>query len=159
MGLSYAFAQAARKRIGVPGTDTPPPVPAGQHLSRHWHSRLPVLLEDLSTAWHDPAAWTGTTQAGGAAMPATAIGGFAMNELITHGWDLAKATGQEYAADPRTLEVLIEFLSESPSEGQPGLFGPVVPIGSEADLLDELIARTGRDPDWHRPRRHYRPAA
>jgi uncharacterized protein (TIGR03086 family) len=159
MDLSFAFTQAARKRKAAPGTDTSPPVPSAQHLSRHWRSSLPVLLEDLATAWRDPAAWTGTTQAGGAVMPAAAIGGFAMNELITHGWDLAKATGQEYAADPRTLEALIEFLSQVPSDGRVELFGPVVPVDSEATVLDQLIARTGRRPDWPRPRRHYRPAA
>ena len=44
-----------------------------------------------------------------------------------HSWDLARATGQEYAADPRTLETLIEFLAQGPAEGTPGLFGPPCP--------------------------------
>src|SRR4051794_17046451 len=58
MGLSYAFTQAARKRTDGPGVADALPRPSAQHLSRHWRSRLPVLLEDLSTAWKDPAAWT-----------------------------------------------------------------------------------------------------
>ena len=57
-----------------PGTAEPPPEPSASHLSRHWRSRLPVLLEELATAWKDPAAWTGTSQAGGVTMPATALG-------------------------------------------------------------------------------------
>lgn len=156
MGLSVAFTQAAHKRID--GTASSAPAPSAQHLSRHWRSRLPVLLEDLATAWKDPAAWTGTSQAGGVTMPAAALGHVAMNELIMHSWDLARGTGQEYFADPRTLEVLIEFLSEGPAEGTPGLFGPVVPVDDEATLLDHALALSGRDAKWRPPPRR-RPAA
>ena len=158
MGLSYAFTQAARKRTDAPGTDGPPPAPSAQHLSRHWRSRLPVLLEELATAWKEPAAWTGTSRAGGVTMPATALGTVAMNELIMHSWDLARATGQEYAADPRILEALIEFLSQGPAEGTPGMFGPRVPTDSEATLLDQALALAGRRPDWRPPRREPRAA-
>jgi uncharacterized protein (TIGR03086 family) len=156
MGLSVAFTQAARKRVDDPATSSAPE-PSAQHLSRHWRSRLPVLLEDLSTSWKDPDAWTGTSQAGGVTMPAAALGHVAMNELIMHSWDLARATGQEYFADPRTLEIIIEFLSQGPAEGTPGLFGPVVPTDDEATLLDQALALAGRDAKWRPPRR--RPAA
>lgn len=157
MSQSYAFIQAAHKRTDAPGTDGPPPQPSAEHLSRHWRFRLPVLLEDLATAWKDPAAWTGTARSGGVTMPATVLGTVAMNELILHSWDLARATGQEYAADPRTLETLIELLSQGPAEGTPGVFGPVVPIESEATLLDQVVALAGRRADWRPPRRSQRP--
>ncbi|MGK5681292.1 TIGR03086 family metal-binding protein [Actinoplanes sp. URMC 104] len=158
MGLSVAFTQAAHKRVDAPETSAPPE-PSAQHLSRHWRSRLPVLLEDLATAWKDPAAWTGTSQAGGVTMPAAALGHVAMNELIMHSWDLARATGQEYFADPRTLEVLIEFLAQGPAEGTPGMFGPVVPTDDEATLLDQALALAGRDPHWRRPPRRRQASA
>jgi uncharacterized protein (TIGR03086 family) len=159
MGLSWAFTQAARKRTDAPGTDEPPPPPSADHLPPHWRSRLPVLLEDLASAWRDPSAWTGTSRVGGVTMPAAALGAVAMNELVMHSWDLARATGQEYAVDPRTLEVLIEFLAQGPAEGSPGLFGPVVPVDSEDDLLDQAVALAGRDPRWRRPRRAPRASA
>ena len=156
MGLSHAFTQAARKRSDAAGAG---PEPSAHHLPPHWRSRLPVLLEELATAWKDPYAWTGTTGVGGAVMPATAIGTIAMNEVIMHSWDLAMATGQEYAADPRTLEVLIEFLSEGPAEGTPGMFGPRVAIDDEATFLDQALALAGRDTHWRRPRRRPNRAA
>jgi uncharacterized protein (TIGR03086 family) len=159
MGLAHAFTQAARKRTDAPGTAEPPPPSSAQHLSRHWRHRLPVLLEDLATAWKDPSSWTGTSRAGGVTMPATALGAVAMTELIMHSWDLARATGQEYAADPRTLEVLIEFLSQGPPEGTPGQFDPAVPTDSEATLLDQTLALSGRDPAWRPPRRRRATAA
>jgi uncharacterized protein (TIGR03086 family) len=156
MGLSWAFAQAARKLTDAPGTAGPPPAPSGANLPPHWRSRLPVLLEELATAWKDPAAWTGTAQAGGVTMPAADMGVVAMNELVMHSWDLAQATGQEFAADPRILEALIEFLSHGPAEGTPGLFGPVVAVEDEAELLDQAVSRAGRDPFWQRTGRRRR---
>lgn len=159
MSLAYAFTRAAHKRTDAPGIAEPQPPASAQHLSRHWRHRLPVLLEDLATAWKDPASWTGTSRAGGVTMPATSSGAVAMTELIMHSWDLARATGQEYAADPRTLEVLIEFLAQGPPVGTPGLFGPAVPTDSEATLLDQAVALSGRDPAWRPPRRRRATAA
>ena len=155
MGLSLAFAQAARKLTDEAGAG-PPPAPSAANLPPHWRSRMPVLLEELATAWKDPAAWTGTAQAGGVTMPAADMGVVAMNELVMHSWDLAQATGQEFAADPRILEALIEFLSRAPADGTPGMFGPVVPLEDEADLLEQALARAGRDPLWRHTGRRRR---
>lgn len=156
MGLSAAFTMAARKRTDAEGTCSPPPEPSAEHLPRHWRSRLPVLLAELSIAWKDPAAWTGTALAGGVTLPAVATGAVAMNELIMHGWDLARATEQDYAADPRVLEVLVEFLGQGPACGTPGLFGPRIPIDAEEDLLTRALGLAGRDPAWRPPRRRVR---
>ena len=148
MGLSWAFTHSARKSTDAPGLSGPPPPPSAANLPPHWRSRLPVLLEELATAWKDPAAWTGTATAGGVTMPATAMGMVAMNELVMHSWDLAQSTGQEFAADPRILEALIDFLSEGAAEGTPGMFGPVVQIEDEATLLEQALGLAGRDPSW-----------
>lgn len=155
MGLSWVFAQAARK-LTDDATGGPPPQPSAADLPPHWRSRMPVMLEELATAWKDPAAWTGTAQAGGVTMPAAEMGVVAMNELIMHSWDLAQATGQEFAADPRILEALVEFLSRTPAEGTPGLFGPVVAVEAEADLLEQALGLAGRDPVWRQTGRRRR---
>jgi uncharacterized protein (TIGR03086 family) len=156
MGLSYAFAAAARKTDDATGGG-PPPEPNADDLPPHWRSRLPVLLAELSTAWRDPAAWTGTATAGGVTMPAADMGTVAMNEVVVHSWDLAQATGQEFFCDPRILETLLEFVSQGPAEGTPGMFGPPVEVDGEANLLDLLVARVGRDPQWRRHGRRRRP--
>jgi uncharacterized protein (TIGR03086 family) len=148
LGVCAAFTQAARKLTGSPGTAGPPPPPLAADLPAYWRSRMPVLIEELATAWRDPAAWTGTAQVGGGTMPAAMIGAFGMNELVMHSWDLAQATGQDYAADPRILEALIELLAQ----GAP-LFGEVVEIEPESALLDQAVALAGRDPQWRSARR------
>jgi uncharacterized protein (TIGR03086 family) len=148
--LCRAFTQAAQKRSDAPGTDSAAPWPSAANLSPQWRSRLPVVLEDLAIAWRTPSAWEGTARAGGVTMPAAAMGTVAVNELTMHGWDLARATGQEYAADPRILEQLIEFLSQGPREGTPGMFGPVVEVDveDEAELLEQAVGLAGRNPRW-----------
>ncbi|MEV6494342.1 TIGR03086 family metal-binding protein, partial [Actinoplanes sp. NPDC051633] len=156
MGLSYAFAAAARKSDDAPGVSCPPPEPSAADLPTHWRSRLPVLLAELETAWRDPAAWTGTATAGGVTMPAADMGVVAMNEVVLHGWDLAQATGQEFFTDPRILDTLLEFLSQGPPEGTPGMFGPPVEAHDEATRLEQVVARAGRDPQWRRHGRRRR---
>ncbi|HWS38710.1 MAG TPA: TIGR03086 family metal-binding protein [Actinoplanes sp.] len=147
MGRTLAFTLAARKRAGADEQSA-----AG--LSPQWRSRLPVLLTDLAIAWKEPVAWTGTAEVDGVILPATAMGTVAMNELVVHGWDLARATGQDFAADPRVLEVLTEFLAQGSPDGSPGLFGPRVPVDPREDLLLQMVAAAGRDPFWRRARRH-----
>src|SRR4029453_6780111 len=93
MGLSWALARAAKRPPH--GAPPPPAPPSAADLPPHWRSRMPVLIEELATAWKDPAAWTGTAQAGGVTMPPAAVGVVAMNEIVMHSWDLAQATGQE----------------------------------------------------------------
>jgi uncharacterized protein (TIGR03086 family) len=141
MDFTRAFTQVAHKLTDAPGTASPPPTPSAAHLPPHWHSRLPVLLEDLATAWKDPVAWTGSARAGGSTMPAVAAGTAAVNELTMHGWDLARATGQDYATDPRILEALIEFLSQSRE-------APSIELADEPTLLEQALILSGRDPRW-----------
>jgi hypothetical protein len=73
-----------------------------------------------------------------------------------HSWDLAQATGQEFAADPRILEALIEFLAQAPADGSPGMFRARVEVDDEATLLEQALGLAGRDPSWQRTGRRRR---
>ncbi|MGW6456919.1 TIGR03086 family metal-binding protein [Streptomyces sp. NPDC055078] len=146
-GLAVAFRDAARKELG-PTTDTDPgsslPV-----LEDDWRSTLPRRLAELAEAWERPAAWEGDTRAGGIDLPAPVAGRVAMNELVIHGWDLARATGQPYAPGESSLRVSYELLSPTEDDpGSEGLFGPVVPVPEDAPLLDRVVGLSGRRPDW-----------
>ena len=74
------------------------------------------------------------------------------DELVIHGWDLARATGQEYAPDEGALRMAHGFLAaaEDKERGE-GIFGPVVPVREDAPLLDRALGLSGRDPSWRRP--------
>ncbi|MGC5035837.1 TIGR03086 family metal-binding protein [Streptomyces sp. DT190] len=146
-GLAVAFRDAGRKDLGVT-TDTSPDA-ALPDLAPGWREELPEVLAELAEAWRDPAAWTGMTRAGGVDLPGEVAGLVATDELVVHGWDLARATGRPYAPDPAALRVCHDFLAASVDDpGRGEIFGPVVPVGPEAPLLDRTVGLSGRDPGW-----------
>ena len=149
-GLAAAFRDAGRKELG-PSTDSAPDAAAAD-IGPGWRGELTEVLDELAEAWRDPAAWTGMTRAGGLALPGAVAGAVAVavDELVIHGWDLARATGQEYTPDPAALEASYAFLraaADDPDRGG-GIFGPVVPVPEDAPLLDRAVGLSGRDPGW-----------
>ncbi|MGW5737958.1 MULTISPECIES: TIGR03086 family metal-binding protein [Streptomyces] len=147
VGLTGAFRDAGRKDLGAhldqaPGNAVP-------ELGPGWRAELPKLLDELVEVWRDPAAYEGMTRAGGIDLPGAVAGAVALDELVVHGWDVARATGQAYAPDETSLRVAQGLLT--PAEGDDSgssLFGPVVPVPDDAPLLDRVIGLSGRDPGW-----------
>ncbi len=146
VGLTFAFRLAAEKDTGGPTSQAPRP--SADDLDPEWREKLPQLLDELVAAWRKPDAWVGETQAGGVTLPAQVMGAVALNELVIHGWDLARATGQAYQPDPAALAVSMSMFPEGQNEGTPGMFGPPVPVPADAPLLDRVIGASGRDPGW-----------
>jgi uncharacterized protein (TIGR03086 family) len=145
-GLCLAFTGAAGK---VPGDHGPSA--NGDQLAAGWRTRIPERLALLAGAWQDEAAWSGMTRAGGLDMPGEVAGTVAINEVVVHGWDLARATGQAYPGDEGTVQAAFSFVRPTVEQnpgGTPGLFGPPVAVAESAPALDQLIAATGRDPGW-----------
>ncbi|WP_328897136.1 TIGR03086 family metal-binding protein [Streptomyces sp. NBC_00236] len=146
-GLAVAFRDAARKDLGAT-TDTAPSVESGV-LDGGWRSTLPAALDEMVAAWRSPDAWQGMTRAGSVDLPGEVAGMVALNELVLHGWDLARSTGQPYGAEEahlRSTLALLADLGDNPPAGSP--FGPPVPVPDDAPLLDRAVARSGRRPDW-----------
>ncbi|MEV2217666.1 TIGR03086 family metal-binding protein [Streptomyces sp. NPDC050997] len=147
-GLAVAFRDAARKDLGV--TTNSSPDAAVPDIGAGWREDLPKVLDELADAWRDPAAWTGMTRAGGVDLPGAVAAAVAADELVIHGWDLARATGQPYAPDPIALKASHGFLRAVAEEDDRGggIFGPVVPVPADAPLLDRAVGLSGRDPRW-----------
>jgi uncharacterized protein (TIGR03086 family) len=84
------------------------------------------------------------------------------DDLVLHGWDLARATGQDEAMDPDDVERLWRSTTSIPAEmitlyRTPGAFGPdvevfgaEVPVPADAPLQDRLLGFIGRDPSVRR---------
>lgn len=144
--LTEAFRQAATKE--AVGGSAAPSIGAERALAGDWRVRIPAQLKALVGAWREPDAWDGVTEAGGVSEQAPVMARIALDELVIHGWDLAKATGQPFTATAGDLATLLDMLGGVPPEGTPGLFGPVVPVPAEASALDRVLALTGRRADW-----------
>jgi uncharacterized protein (TIGR03086 family) len=148
-GLALAFTAAARKDFG-PLTDTAPTFDGT--LDEDWRIAYPQRLAELAAAFGDPAAWQGMSRAGGVDFPGEVGGMIALTEVVVHGWDLARATGQTYEIDEATAGAVVphvsQFAAEEPVEG---LFERAVPVTDDAPVLDRIVGMTGRDPAWRAP--------
>jgi uncharacterized protein (TIGR03086 family) len=152
-GLAVAFTEAARKQHGTNAT-TPPPG-ARANLAPDWRTRVPTDLETLGRAWNDPDAWDGVATIAGAEMPAGVVGAVALDEVVTHAWDLARALDRPFEVDADVVAGCMEFLEPLAQPGAPRepAFGPPVSAPDGASPTDRVIALTGRDPDWRRQQR------
>jgi uncharacterized protein (TIGR03086 family) len=82
------------------------------------------------------------------------------DDLVLHGWDLARATGQDDTMNAEDVERLWLITTAIPAELMekyrtpgafgPGIevFGPEVKIPEDAPLQDRLLGLIGRDPGW-----------
>jgi len=146
-GFAIAFANAAVKGFGplsaVPEDGEP-------QLESGWRDRIAADLERLAIAWKDPQAWTGMTRVGGVDLPGDAAGMFALDELVIHGWDVARATGQPYDCDEPSLQAVHSLVLGVASAGADGpkIFGAPVSVADTDPLLDQVVGLTGRQPAW-----------
>jgi uncharacterized protein (TIGR03086 family) len=126
------FTSAARGEDAAPPSPTPPDLLGDDLLATFDQSR-----SDLIRAFGEPGAIEKT----GPAL------GIACADQLLHGWDLAKATGQD-ATMPEGLPALaFDRIHGLFSDDQrPGVFKPALPVASDASAQDKLLAYTGRDP-------------
>src|SRR5439155_9699757 len=114
-----------------------------------WQERYAQQLASLVEAWAEPAAWTGTSRMVGTDGPAALYGGMVLGEFVLHGWDLARATGQELACDDAIALATYEATAPIAEQGRSmGIYGPEVQIGPDAPPLWRALALSGRDPRW-----------
>jgi uncharacterized protein (TIGR03086 family) len=66
-------------------------------------------------------------------------------DLLAHGWDLARATGQEAALPEDAAEAALEFVSSQLTDtARPGRFAPAQPAPENASAVERLVAFLGR---------------
>ena len=136
-----------RARTSAPLTDTPPV--DGAPLDDDWRTAYPARLAELAAACGDPAAWEGMSRAGGVDFPGEVAGMVALTEVVIHGWDVARASGQPYDVDAATVDAVLPHVSAIAAEGPvEGLFGPAVPVADDAPVLDRVIALTRPRSGW-----------
>jgi uncharacterized protein (TIGR03086 family) len=104
------------------------------------------------SAWSDPKAWEGEIGVMGSATPAADVGAMLIMEMALHGWDVARATGQDYHADEAlagALEQTVQAQAELFRKYQG--FADPVETGQDAAAFDRALALSGRDPAWEKP--------
>jgi uncharacterized protein (TIGR03086 family) len=149
-GLALAFRMAAAKQI--PKDAAPNPPGDARRLPDDWRDAIERRLDALVTAWAADDAWQGTTHIAGFEAPAAAVASTAVNELVVHGWDVARASGQTLTLHEDSVGPCLSFaevLSGPAGEVMRGsAFGPAITVPSDASPLDRILGANGRDPRW-----------
>ncbi|MFI2372640.1 TIGR03086 family metal-binding protein [Streptomyces sp. NPDC018833] len=117
-----------------------------------WARGYAEQLDRALSAWSDPAVWAGEVDLGFATMPAGEIASLITKELAVHGWDLARATGQEYrisAAAGAFVLAVVDTHAEVYRQYD-GFAAPVAARPS-ATAFERALAAAGRDPRWSAP--------
>jgi uncharacterized protein (TIGR03086 family) len=74
--------------------------------------------------------------------------GVAFTDALIHGWDVAKATGQDASMPDGLAEAAYTTIHGRFSDEQrQGLFAPEVSVADDATAQQRLLAYTGRTPD------------
>jgi uncharacterized protein (TIGR03086 family) len=101
-------------------------------------------------AWKQPGVVDGTVAFPGNALP----GGFAARmlagDVLIHGWDLARATGQTVDWDQQLAGDILEWQREADRTFPPDLrsraFAPEVPCADDSEMMTQLVSFVGRQP-------------
>ncbi|MDJ0344597.1 TIGR03086 family metal-binding protein [Streptomyces sp. H10-C2] len=114
-----------------------------------WAEAYAAQLDRALAAWARPEAWEGGIDMGGAEMPAADIAAMLLLEMVLHGWDVAKAVGQEFRTDEETSAVVLAAVAaQAEMFRQYKGFAEPVEIAATATDFERALALSGRDPDW-----------
>jgi uncharacterized protein (TIGR03086 family) len=110
-----------------------------------WARQYAEQLDRSVAAWADQAVWEGEI----ADMPAEGMAAMLFLELCLHGWDLARATGQDYRVADATAARLLATVQEYAQmyRDYKG-FGEPAEVPAGAGDLETAVALSGRDPYW-----------
>jgi uncharacterized protein (TIGR03086 family) len=100
-------------------------------------------------AWSDPAVWQRSLNVMGTPTPAADVAALLIAEMVLHGWDAAKASGQRYTARDDVAQAVLTAVEANAElfrtyQG----FAEPVPLPASASALDQAQAQSGRDPAW-----------
>jgi uncharacterized protein (TIGR03086 family) len=116
-----------------------------------FHATFQREADRLVAAFSAPGAMDKIMEMPFGGMPGSVCVWIAAGDIFTHGWDLAKATGQPSDLDPELAVKLlaqIEKLLPNALRGPEGEapFGPKVEVIGSASAADRLAAFEGRQP-------------
>jgi uncharacterized protein (TIGR03086 family) len=109
-----------------------------------------ALAAGLVEGWREGGFDREVPMTGDDPMPAAMVFNMTVMEEMTHGWDLAKATGQPVPyTEEEAAEVLARAEKTLPAQyrGEGMAFGDIVEVSADAPAIDRLAGFMGRDPN------------
>jgi len=145
VGLSGWFGEGIRAGV------TPPQAQGTDYADGDFLARYDDGTRASLAAFRAPGALDKTVTLPFGDFPGSMFLGLATTDTFTHGWDVAKATGQATDLDPQLAEQLLaQARAAIPDSfrGADGVapFGPVVVVADSAPAAERLAGFLGRTP-------------
>jgi uncharacterized protein (TIGR03086 family) len=136
-----AIARGEQQTPPTPGTQ--PPDLLGDDPAASFREMFARMLQ----AFRAPGFAEGRYPTPIGELPGAGVADMRIHELLVHGWDLARATGQPATVLPddvavRSLATMQRFMGDRPRTGGP--FGPAQPAPDDAPAIDRYAAFLGR---------------
>jgi len=103
------------------------------------------VAERARELWSAPGALEQTYKTSRSELPGAGIFNIFLIELLVHGWDIAKATGQQREMPADLAEAELAFTTKMMKDKRMGFAEPV-PAPEDASATDRLVAFLGRTP-------------
>ncbi|WP_406297799.1 TIGR03086 family metal-binding protein [Embleya sp. NBC_00888] len=115
-----------------------------------WADAYAAQLGRAVAAWADPQVWEGEIDfGGGGTMPATEIAEMLLLESVLHGWDVARATGQDYRASVELGEAIEGIVTKyAQMYREYAGFAEPAAVAEDASAFERALGASGRDPRW-----------
>lgn len=144
--LEHLFGVADRlvaMGAGRPADSVPPSVAA---LPADVVGTYRARIEEGRRAWTDPVSLGRLVEAPFGRVPGAVVLGVYLAENLTHGWDLATATGQDPEADPALVAPAYATMQRAlPAQGREGFpFALPVEPAADAGATERLANWLGR---------------
>jgi uncharacterized protein (TIGR03086 family) len=149
--LSHIIGGLNRIAIVGEGGDALAVAPwAGDVTDDGWLAAYRTATTRVNAAWADDARLDALVEVPWGKLPGRfALAGY-VQEILAHGWDLAKATGQLTEGDPELASWALagakRILPPEPRGAAEIPFGAVVPTAPQAGPYAQLAAWLGRQP-------------
>ncbi len=123
-------------------------------IGNDWSGSYRNAAGSLLEAWGREGALQRTMKLRMGEVPATWSVGQQTADIIVHGWDVAKATGQSTELDPDLGQMSLDWGRQNLRQEFRGdetngkMFGVEVSVAEEAPVYDRLAGVFGRDPNW-----------
>lgn len=132
---AYAFRGEEAPEITPPAADRSVPV-----------TEFRSAMDDLLGAVRSPGALERSVSAPFGEVPGETFARFVAFDGLVHGWDLSRATGQDYAPDPEAVAAIDEFARQAltPDMRDGDTFAAEATPPAGASTLERLIAFSGR---------------
>lgn len=128
------------------------PRPPGPHTASEYAESATEALAAFAPADVPDRQFAMPEFGPGVTVPGHQAIGFHLVDYVVHGWDLARAVGQDYELDPACAEPVLRIVGQIPDgperDSPESPFAHALPDTGAGTTLDRILRMLGRSPAW-----------